>query len=283
MNRSSRAVPFEIFEQRIMLSLGPLHHKQYCTYSCPFCYVHADYDSYWSLTPEEIVDWVSQQNPRDYDIIYISGDTDSFAPPRETEAVRLAEMLAARFDADLFITTRAILSDAALSRLAAVAAEMARSRRSIFGCCSVAQYTQPQLEPRPIAPPSARIAQLRRFRDLDIVALLAIRPFLPNVPLSDYRSILDEAEGGIDVVLGEHWYTDSRGVLEEKVAAAAGPFTREDAHPSLGEMPFDSNEAIWRIYEMPQSEQYLTDECERRGVPFFMRSRPAIEWWRERR
>ncbi|WP_206744928.1 hypothetical protein, partial [Pseudofrankia sp. EUN1h] len=80
MADASRVRPFEIFEQRIMLSLGPLHANRYCTYNCPFCYVHVDYDSYWSMTPQQISAWVSRQDPREFDIIYISGDTDSFAP-----------------------------------------------------------------------------------------------------------------------------------------------------------------------------------------------------------
>ena len=42
----------------------------------PFCYVHADFGGYASLEVREILELLRMVRPQ-YDIIYVSGDTDS--------------------------------------------------------------------------------------------------------------------------------------------------------------------------------------------------------------
>ena len=67
--------------ERIMISLGPLSPKQHCPYRCAFCYVQDDFDSYASFDIDTIITYL-KENADKYNIIYVSGDTDSFAPPR---------------------------------------------------------------------------------------------------------------------------------------------------------------------------------------------------------
>src|SRR5205809_334951 len=107
--------PFDLRSGRAMVSLGPLSPKKYCTFSCPFCYVQSDFLSYASLSISEIVRWLRTQRNQ-FDIVYVSGDTDSFAPPRTDQGIDLLWAIT-QFDVDILFTTRALLSSQQLSEL----------------------------------------------------------------------------------------------------------------------------------------------------------------------
>jgi len=63
-----------------MVSFGSVSKKRYCSYSYPFCYVDAGFLSYAMMTISETMEWL-QSHKYEFRIIYVSGDTDSFAPP----------------------------------------------------------------------------------------------------------------------------------------------------------------------------------------------------------
>lgn len=275
-----RETPFHVSDGRVMLSLGPLSKGKYCTYSCPFCYVGGDFLSYASLTVDEIVEWVaSVQEP--YDVIYVSCDTDSFAPPREAEALALLHRLS-QLGVDLLFTTRAVLSDTTVAHMEKIAASMARGDRTLIGCVSLAQLSVPHLEPHPIPSPQERLAQLGRLRAAGLQTVLALRPFLPNVPLDDYRELVRLGAPEAMVVLGGVWYHDRAGVMQDAVLQGQR-FERAEADSILRRMDFDSNDAEWQVYEGDEAERAVRQACEESGVPMFMRSRPAIEWLRDLR
>ena len=259
-----------------MVSLGPLSPKRYCTYDCPFCYVNSGFQPYASLSIPEIVAWLRAAS-EPFDIIYVSGDTDSFAPPRTAQGVALIEALS-EFDVDLLFTTRAIIPDEGLVTLRAVQQKLASKNRMLIGCVSVAQWTVPHLEPKPIPPSMKRLEQLRRFKELGLVSVLAMRPFLPNVPHSDYITILDNCHSFVDIVLGEVWYVDSGLELLRKTIKDS------DVHPvalTPHSMDFDANEEEWLVYEATEIQSLVVSHAKRLGLHFSMRSAPAIRWLRD--
>jgi hypothetical protein len=258
-----------------MVSLGPLHPTRFCTYSCPFCYVHADFKSYASMEVEEIRAWLTGIS-EPFDIIYVSGDTDSFAPPRANKGIELLKALS-QFDTDLLFTTRALLREDHLNELKEISRRLSVRGKLLFGCVSVAQLTFPHLEPPPIAAPFARLEQLRCFHEYGLIAVLAVRPFLPLVPVEEYIQIVHRAQDYADIVLGEAWYADKGGVLEHNVFRGVVPPTIPFVqHP----MDFDDNGVLWKVFEANEAQAAVSEYCESIGVPFFMRSRPAIEWAR---
>jgi len=277
VNALYRREPFELGEGRAMVSLGRLTTNRHCTYRCPFCYVNADYQSFGSRSPEQITDWVRRQEQDSFDVIYVSGDTDSFAPPRQSTGIELLERLAP-VGKDLLFTTRAIFDEPALARLEELNRRLRADGRWLFGCVSICQWTVPRLEPMPIAEPSVRAGQLVELSRRGLVAVLALRPFLPVVPLNDYSAILDACGTFVDLVLGEDWYADQGGRLEQAVlgAPSVGPYIIE-------RMPFDTNVSEWRVYKLEEHESHVREQCAARGLPFFMRSGPALNHWRESR
>jgi hypothetical protein len=277
--RADLASAFDVRGGRAMVSLGALSPKKYCTFSCPFCYVRADFGSYPTMDTDDILAWL-RANRESFDIVYVSGDTDSFARPRTARALDLLQRLA-ELDVDVLFTTRHVFSERELDELASACVAVTAHGRSLIGCVSVAQLTVPHLEPRPIRPPAERLEQLERFRNLGIVNVLALRPFVPVVPEDDYIEIVRAAaDYGTQVVLGEVWYADAAGVLEAGVFRGPVPAGVEVAEHT---MDFDSNAAVWRVYPMDETRRLVARECSKYRLPFFMRSRPAIEFIRRAR
>lgn len=269
--------PFDVRGGRAMLSLGPLSPKAYCAYRCPFCYVGGEFLSYATLSPEEIIRWLSSR-PEPINVVYVSCDTESFWPPRRAaRAVDLLEMLAT-LGIDVLFTTRAILPVKLRDRLSAVAVSLESQGHMLIGCVSVLQLTVPNLEPAPIRTPHARLDQLRDFHERGLRSVLALRPFLPAVPIEDYLRIIEISHTYADVVLGGVWYADETG--EMMAATGVEGAETSDAPYIRGPMDFDNNNATWRIYESREVEAEVRERCVDLGVPFFMRSTPAIDWLR---
>ena len=268
--------PFDIRDNRALVSLGPLSPKKYCTYSCPFCYVNADFLSYVSLDRKEIVRWLSEHRS-EFDIVYVSGDTDSFAPPRTEEGITLLRDLLT-LDVDVMFTSRTVFTPSQLDSLESISSKLRSAGHYLFGCVSVVQLNLRHLEPPPISPSEQRLDQLCAFKRRGIISVLAARPFLPNVPANETVQIVRIVEQCVDVVLGEVWYFDSGGKLEDLVFQGKTP-------PGFvhirGQMDFDINMAEWNIYEGTETRKAVEAFCQSAGIPFFMRSRPAVEWIRD--
>lgn len=260
-----------------MVSLGPLSDKRYCTYDCPFCYVHADFDSYAKLSINEIIEWLIVRR-NSFDVIYISGDTDSFAPKRTGQALDLLESLV-DFEVDLVFTTRYVFSELEYERIGNISANLASKGRILFGSTSIAQQNYQHLEPKPIPSSDKRIEQCLRLKELGCVSVLALRPILPNIPAQEYIGILEATKEKIDLVLGGDWYADGEGLLEKNVY---GRVLSEIPH-SIEEMDYDTNTLKWKIFESKETKKIIENWCLDNNVPFFMRSRPAIEWVRNQK
>lgn len=118
--------PFYLDGKRAMISLGPLTQKRHCPYRCAFCYVQDDFSSYVKLDVDEIIKFLKEKRSM-YNIIYVSGDTDSFAPPRTREGLDLLYKAAIEVDCDLLFTTRTTFKDSDYEKLKLIAAEQKRT------------------------------------------------------------------------------------------------------------------------------------------------------------
>lgn len=269
---------FDIRDRRAMVSLGPLSPKRYCTYACAFCYVHADYKSYPSRSVAEIRSFLAAHR-EEFDIVYVSGDTDSFSPPRTNQGLELLEAIS-DLDCDLLFTTRAPLESEHLDRVQAVSGRLRSRGKVLIGCVSISRLrTAPHLEPKPVPTPERRLEVLRGLHQRGIVSVLAMRPFLPVIPTAEYVELARMSAEYVDVILGEVWYADSGGLLERQVFGPAAPVAMSF---SEHKMDFDDNGAVWKVWAGEQARVAVDDYCRSVGVPFFMRSGPAIAQIRAR-
>lgn len=267
---------FDIRNRRAMVSLGPLSPKRFCTYACAFCYVHVDFGSYPSLPVERIVEYLSERI-EEFDIVYVSGDTDSLSPPRTEKGLELIDALAG-LGTDVLFTTRAPLNETHLDRLALTNQRLKDQGKILFGCVSISRLrSAPHIEPKPVPTPERRLEVLRGLHERGIVSILAMRPFLPVIPTSEYIELAALAKPFVDVILGEVWYADKGGVLEKQV------FGETDSSGTVFEehkMDFDSNDADWKVWEGTDVRVSVEAFCANENIPFFMRSGPAIEYIR---
>lgn len=268
--------PFYIGQGRAMISLGPLTKTKYCTYSCKFCYVNAGFIKYSKLEIQEIYSWL-QRERNSYNIIYISGDTDSFAPPRTEDALVLLQKLT-ELNVDILFTTRYVFSKSELQILKSILSKQNNNGKLLFACTSITQINTPFIEPKPIPIPNERIEQLKHFKEIGLVTVLAMRPFLPIIPFEDYQRLIDLTKLYIDFILGEVWYMDKDGVLEKILFGNKTPnfpFVEK-------EMDFDDNLKLWKVWEGKKITKKILNKCKKENIPFFMRSKPAIEWYRNK-
>jgi len=265
--------PFFRGLNRVMLSLGPLADGQHCPYQCAFCYVVHGFGRYASLSVPELVNAV-KACPSTYDIIYVSGDTDSFAPPRTDMGIDLLDQLST-LGVDILFTTRTTFGAQHLDRIAEIAQKLARSGLLLFGCISIPRLDSgAHLESANTPSTRARIATLRDLKQRNLTTVLTLRPFLPTIPVQEYLEIISLCEAFTDIVLGEYWYADVAGVIEQRVFR--GP-TPKEVDFVLRQMDFDENTNWWKVWEGREVERAVRDYCAAAGLPFFMRSRPAVD------
>lgn len=270
--------PFFVGLDRLMLSLGPLSDGRHCPYDCAFCYVGHGFSSYQSLSLADILEWVKSVHSS-YSIIYVSGDTDSFAPPRTQMGLELLEALS-ELEVDLLFTTRMAFEPEHLKLLSKVAARQRRTGHLFIGCISIPRLRSGGHLESPNTPtPSERIETLRTLHELGLQTVLTVRPFLPVIPVAEYVELVEKCLATTDVVLGESWYADEGGILERRVFQGSAP---EEVSFSRVKMDFDGNEQWWRVWSGSDIEKAIGNACADSTVPFFMRSLPAVEYLRAR-
>lgn len=270
------AEPFFIGNRRAMVSLGPMTPATYCTYRCQFCYVNGPFPRYDSRPVDQIVSWLEARRP-EYDIVYVSGDTDSFAPPRTSVAFQLLEALLV-LEADVLFTTRYVFSHDERARLTEIWSHYRARNLRLIPCVSVSQLAHPDLEPHPIPPPLARVEQLAWLTSLGLPALLTIRPFIPTVPASEYVEIAQHGLDSCVAVLGGDLYLDQDGALSEMISHATRPLSGvlEESRA----LDFTHSDDAWRIVKHPAAVGAVSRFCAENGLPFFMRSGPAVDYLR---
>lgn len=267
---------FEIGDRRAMVSLGPLSPKRFCTYACEHCYVHAGFSQYPKLSIDGILDYLEDRRAL-YDIVYVSGDTDSFAKPRTAQGIELLRRLAF-LQCDVLFTTRAPLTSDEVHAISLISERVKKQGNLFIGCVSITRLTSaPHIEPKPIPSPKTRIDVLKRLHDAGILTVLAIRPFLPIIPPDEYALIVEKCSPFVDIVLGEAWYCDADGVLEGRVLGKDIKLSDDFTEKT---MDFDKNGRIWKVYLGTEAERAVRKICGDLSIPFFMRSAPAVEYLR---
>ena len=263
---------------RAMVSLGPLHSVKHCPYSCGFCYVQDDFNSYASLPEDKIIEFL-EENKALYKIIYISGDTDSFAPPRTSRGLNLLLRISNNFNCDILFTTRTTFNEEQIELIKKVVKNKKKKGKKLYACISITRYSEnlSYLEPNPIPSPDERIETLKHLHSTGAVTILAMRPFLPVVPIKDYLKILEKSKSFIDIALGEHFYFIREGRIYQRVFPKGISKSIEKDITRGNKMSFDVNDSDWDIWYSRKYEKIVRKKCEVLGITFSMHSDEAID------
>ena len=270
--------PFFIGHERAMVSLGPLNDRAYCPYRCAFCYVQGPFPRYRSMAPTEIVSWLSIRRS-EYNVVYVSGDTDSFARPRTSLGLELLECLVG-LDVDVLFTSRYVFESRERARLARVAQMYRDLGRLLIPCISISQISHPELEPRPVPTPQRRFDQLSWMTELGLPTILTIRPFIPGIGAEEYVEIAERGIDGASVVLGGDLYVDRTGCVGQVISRARVEIPL-GVTTSASVLDFSHSSVPWDTLRHHEAVESVGQFCASKGVPFFMRSSPAVDCIRD--
>lgn len=271
----SKDNPFDIFNGRAMISLGPLTSNKHCPYSCLFCYVPNGFLQYESIGISKICEYL-RNHEDDFEIVYISGDTDSFAPPRLQEGLELLETVANKFNKDILITTRMAMDADIIERLQKISKLLLKKNRKFFVCISISSPDGNQkIEPPPIPSIASRIDTMTSLKKNGIYSILALRPFLPIYSSEDYIRIINLLKDSVDVILGEVWYHDINYEMWRRLTGSNEVNRGVSKKVTL---PFNISEKEWEEWRDSQMEKEIADYCRNLNIPFFMDSSSAIKY-----
>ncbi len=275
----SDSQPFFINGERAMISLGPLTNTKHCPFGCAFCYVQDGFTKYGSLNDDDILSFL-KQNKKNYKIIYMSGDTDSFATPRTERALNLLYKISSELNYDLLFTTRAVFEDKHYAILKKIADKQHEKGKELFASVSITRYSDDTkfIEPDPIPSPDARLDEIKKLKKIGATTILAMRPFLPVVDPNDYIKMLDKTKGCVDIALGETFYFKPNSIVQAKV------FGTNDINEickyiplSEEKMDFDLAGENWLCWKSDEYENLVKKHCEKLGIIFSMHSNSAIK------
>ena len=269
--------------KRAMISLGPFNSERHCPYRCAFCYVQDGFDKYANLDVDDILAFL-KINRNNYEIVYISGDTDSFAPPRTNTALELLAKISKNLDVDLLFTTRTTFAPEHLAEIKKIADNQIKKGYRLYACVSITRYSEnvAYIEPSPIPSPDERIETLINLKNAGAVTVATLRPFLPVVSVSDYLTILEKVNGYVDIALGESFYFIPGGKIYQRVFPEGIPEHCKKDITHGNKMVFDTNELDWDIWDSGEYERVVRDYCDTHGIIFSMHSDDAIAEYKKK-
>ncbi|MCL1902152.1 MAG: radical SAM protein, partial [Alphaproteobacteria bacterium] len=206
---------FYLDDARAMVSLGPIARDKPCPNNCAFCYLQDGFCQYESANANDVVWFLEKNKNNPHRMIYISGDTDSFAPPRMVDGMGILSGIAHSrvFSCNATLTTRTTFNQSQIESLQYYNhVQKAKGKVLVVGI-SISRYSAENnyLEPAPVPSPDARCQTIIDLKKAGIPTLLALRPFLPVVGIDEYMTILDNVAGYVDIVLGEPYYFKKDG------------------------------------------------------------------------
>lgn len=283
MSERDRISPFFLNGKRAMVSLGPFAEYQHCPFRCAFCYVQDDFRPYAKLDIDEIVSFLLN-NRNKYDIIYVSGDTDSFAPPRSALGIELLYRIINNIQCDITFTTRSIFTESEYERLAEIINIQKESGYMFVSGSSITRYSgnTAYLEPSPIPSPDKRILHIKRMKEIGAVTMLGLRPFLPIVDVNDYLVILNKLISYLDIALGEGFFFIPNGNIQRRVFPEGIPQKVKENIIHNIKMDFDDNNSLWDVWKSDEYEQIVADFCRKNNIIFAMHSEEALNEYREK-
>lgn len=269
--------PFYVGNGRAMVSLGPLSHNAHCPYHCAFCYVQDGFSSYANMEIDDIINFL-KLNREKYSIIYVSGDTDSFAHPRTEKGIALLTRIVDSIDCDITFSTRSVFNDVQYNQLnSLISIQKDKGYRFISGS-SITRISPETsyLEPKPIPSPEQRIQHIRCMKEMGAITMLGLRPFLPVVNKTDYKTILTKLNGYLDIALGESFFFIKDGCIQKRVFPNGIPQNILNQLKHDQKMYFDNNTFLWEVWDSREYEEYVSMICEELGIVFSMHSQDAL-------
>lgn len=248
-----------------------------CRYHCKHCF---SYDVVQPTPPRTIEQIVSSIQNDHFDVVYVSQKKENFIQP--DDGLALCEQIFSRYDCHMVIITRNVFGPEHQKRLINLYSRMRMHNKQLFIGISLVGLASSSFSEQAteIPAPQERIQFGVELYQQGIPSMLLIRPLFPEhiIPLSELKSIVDEVAGNISCVLS------GALMVNEGIINRLGLCDTDLKYLEGGESEYldgaiaDSMRFVDVRNEMRQLKEY----CNRKGVPFFEHSLPAINYLNER-
>jgi len=190
-------IKIPINKNRALVSLG-----KPCPFSCDYCYITTDFKKFGSYKPKEIVEAIKKL---DVPIIQFGYDTETLAFEEFFKVLEL--MQRDNVLKHIAFATKIGYDREKIERLAQYSNFFRRKKKAFVAFISMADLKQRHENTPSI---KERIKLGKKLREAGIQCYLNIRPLLPDVPLEEYKYMLEIAKDGFDgVVLGRFYFDEN--------------------------------------------------------------------------
>jgi DNA repair photolyase len=243
-----------------------------CPFNCAFCYTGIDgYKQEKLNSIDTIIDELREKNP---DIVYISGQRESFVNP--DEGLELCERIFTEFQSDLMITTRNVFNSTQLQRLFDLKQQMDVANKDLFVCISIpALDSSNKIEPSNLIPsPKERIDFLSKIHGGGLYSILTLRPVFPNafIPVSEPMQILNDSKHFIDAVIA------SGVVVDESTLPKLGGFPEDYTSERRNIMEILGRSILVDYVDVGEELEQIKNACRKQNLYFAEHSMSVVEY-----
>lgn len=257
----------DLIKKRVLVSLDGE-----CPYYCKHCYTY-ELPKISKRSMNEIVESISN---KEFDIIYVSQKIENFADPNV--GLDLCEHLFQAYHSNLMIITRNVLRGEHFERLVALHREMRQTGKMLFWGSSVIGLDSARYSEQLSLIPSTleRLDFIKNAYNKGISTMLLIRPLFPSklIPNIEIEKMIDYMDGMVSCVL------TGPLMVNDYILKRLG-LHDSDLTYTIGDESEYLNGVIkemMRYVDTSQELEHLKEYCDKKGLPFFKHSMPAVNY-----
>ena len=245
-----------------------------CPLNCKHCFTKEIVSD--NEVENEVEDVIKQLAGKDFDVVYISHYKENFFNPEK--GVKLCEDIYEKYQCDICVTTRCILTGGLMARIKKLYKDMKATGNNLTFCVSVPAYNSYcKIEDETLIPtPQQRIDFAGQLKRIGITSIVTVRPLFPAsyIPTDEVHMIIDNCKGKVDAILtGGICVTDR--ILTD-IGMLPGTFKysgKSESEYLVGiEKPFN---AVNVETELNDLENY----CKAQQILFFRHSMEALNYF----
>jgi len=259
-------------EGKITISLGGK-----CTLNCKHCYTNTSSFVHQPQISPKTASKLLQDCDAEFSTICVSGDIDCFLDPEL--GIELLTNIVENFETqNIMFTTRLIPQQNVIEKLIKLG-EICTARKQLFiPCISLVSFNYPNVveNAKKVNSSIERLDFFKKLSNSGLPCFLTLRPTFPFslVPFDEIEKILDYVDDSPAAVLGEVLLLDAKNEIAQKLAIVKSP---EDQFEE-SKMTFIEQPIIWKKLYIKHEHRLIKEACNRRGLPFFLRSMSAVHY-----
>ncbi len=245
----------------------------HCPYNCKHCFSFEIDQPDIPRTIKQIVDSLSDTQ---FDIVYVSQKKENFV--NVDNGLLLCEQLFSQYECNLMIITRNVFNQHQISRLQSLQQKMRKREKFLFVGISIIGLESAAIsEDLSIVPaPEERLEFASTLYRNGIPSIVLIRPLFPRhiIPTEECMKIVDKIAGNISCILSGPLMVNKQ-ILERLGMTSSDLTYLCDANSEYLDGAIAGS---MKNIDVTQETEELKKYCQKKGVPYFAHSLPAINY-----